>query len=390
VSRIASHVLIGCVLSLIALGVVMLISTGAWVPGSGGDTFFSLRRQAVWLVLSLAVCAVVMRMPLEILLRLAPWIYGVVCLLLVLCFVPGVGMEINGSSRWISLKGLGLSGVQVQPSEFAKLAVVVGLAAWYVRMGVRSREFLRGFVIPLVLVGVPVGLVGAEVDLGAASLIGLSAFALMFVAGANLPALMATVLVGMAGIYTAVKFIPNRAKRFTDFLDVLRDPMAQLGDTGMQQVRAMMAFANGSTTGVGLGAGQQKTQKLPYAHTDFIFPMVGEELGLVGTLAVVICYVVLLVFGMFIALHAATRFGRLLGVGCVMLLALQATLNIAVTTVCLPNKGLPLPFVSYGGSNLLLCLMCVGLLINLHRQGVYPDLKGARGGLPKRRVTPRA
>jgi cell division protein FtsW len=153
-------------------------------------------------------------------------------------------------------------------------------------------------------------------------------------------------------------------------------------------VRAMMAFANGSTSGVGLGAGQQKVLGLPYAHTDFIFPMVGEELGLVATLSVVVCYALILIFGMFIALHAATRFGRLVGVGCVVLLALQATLNIAVTTVCLPNKGLPLPFVSYGGSNLLFCLLCIGILLNLHRHGVYPEAAGARG-LPRRRVTPR-
>ena len=388
-SKIASHVLLGCVLLLIALGIVMLISTSMWSGGEAGDTFFSLRRQAAWLVLSVMACAVMTRVPDVFLLRMAPVIYVLGCLLLALCFVPGVGMNINGSSRWIGLRSLGLSAVQVQPSEFAKLAVVIGLAGWYMRIGVRSREFVHGFLIPLMLLALPLGLVGAEIDLGAAALIGLAAFALMYAAGANLPALGTVVLLGFGAIYAAVKYIPNRAKRLMEFLDVLRDPMAHLGDTGMQQVRAMMAFANGATSGVGLGAGQQKSMGLSYAHTDFIFPMVGEELGLVATLAVVVCYVLILLFGMFIALHASTRFGRLLGVGCVMLLALQATLNIAVTTVCLPNKGLPLPFVSYGGSNLLFCLVCVGILLNLHRHGVYPELQAARG-MPRRRLTPRA
>ncbi|MFN0125652.1 MAG: FtsW/RodA/SpoVE family cell cycle protein [Verrucomicrobiales bacterium] len=388
-SRVASHVLLGCVLLLIGLGVVMLISTGVWSADQGSDHFFSLRRQLAWLGLGVLGCVLASRIPFSWLQRLAPALYVLSCLLLALCFVPEIGVTKNGSSRWIGLKAVGLSSVQVQPSECAKLALVLGLAAWYARAGVRSRGFLYGYGIPMLLVAVPVALVGCEVDLGAAALIGLAAFALMFVAGANLGALGATVLAGLAAIAAAVTYIPNRAKRFTEFLDVLRDPMAHLTDTGMQQVRAMMAFASGSTSGVGLGAGKQKVLGLPYAHTDFIFPMIGEELGLVATLAVVVCYALILIFGMFIALHAATRFGRLVGVGCVVLLALQATLNIAVTTVCLPNKGLPLPFVSYGGSNLLFCLVCVGLLINLHRQAVFPESERARG-VPRQRLTPRA
>jgi cell division protein FtsW len=388
-SKTAGHVLLGCVLLLLGLGIVMLISTGVWDRGQAGDALGNLRRQLLWLVLGAVAGAVALRIPLDWLQRLAPWIYVTGCVLLVLCFVPEVGKTINGSRRWIELNRLGLSGVRIQPSEFAKLAVVIGLAAWYVRVGERSRSLVHGFLIPLMLVAVPVGLIGGEVDIGTAALVGLACFCLMFVAGANLPALVVTVLAGAGGIYAAIRFIPNRAKRLTDFFETLRDPMAQLGDTGMQQVRAMMAFANGSGTGVGLGEGKQKVLGLPYAHTDFVFPIIGEELGLVATLSVVVCYALILVFGMFIALHAATRFGRLVGVGCVVLIALQATLNIAVTTACLPNKGLPLPLVSYGGSNLLFCLTCVGLLLNLHRTAVYPEVARPRG-MPRRRVTPRA
>jgi len=388
-SKVASHVILGCVLVLIALGIVMLISTGMWSANEGADDFLNLRRQLAWLALGVVACVVASRVPIDWLQRMAPWLFVGACLLLVLCFIPGIGVTRNGSSRWIGLEAVGLPGVHLQPSEAAKLGLVIGLAAWYARIGVRSRELGTGFAVPMVLVAVPVGLVGFEVDLGTAALLGLSAFALMFVAGANIAALTATVMAGLAAIYGAITYIPNRAKRFTEFLDVLRDPMAHLGDSGMQQVRAMMAFANGSTTGVGLGAGKQKAQGLPHAHTDFIFPMVGEELGLVATLSVVLCYALILIFGMFIALHAATRFGRLMGVGVVVVVALQATLNIAVTTVCLPNKGLPLPFVSYGGSNLLLCLVGIGLLLNIHRDAVYPETERRRG-LPRQRLTPRA
>lgn len=388
-TRHASHVLLAVSALLIALGIVMLVSTGMWSGDSRVDAYFSLKRQLTWLGLAVILSAAASRIPFALWQRLAPWIYGAACMALALCFVPHVGVTINGSSRWFNLRSVGLGAAQIQPSEFAKLAVVIALAAWYARVGSRARELVAGFLVPGLIVVVPVALVGAEVDLGAAALIGLSAFAIMFAAGGNMWALVLSVLGGLGAIAAAIKVIPNRARRFTEFLDVLRNPMDHLWDSGMQQVRAMMAFSNGSTSGVGLGNGQQKILGLPYAHTDFIFPMVGEELGLWATLAVVFCYALLLIFGMLIALHAPGRFGKLLGIGCVVLIALQATLNIAVTTVCLPNKGLPLPFVSYGGSNLVFCLLCVGILINLHRHALYPEQKEL-GALKKRRVTPRA
>ncbi len=387
-ARHAAHFLLGATLLLVGLGLVMLVSTGAWAEAGQEDAYFSVKRQFLFLSVGIVLCAALSRIPYLVWHRIVPWIYGLGCLLLVLCFVPMVGQSINGSARWVNLRAVGLTGAQVQPSEFAKLSVVMALAAWYARIGPRHREFGAGFMVPLGLVLVPVALVGREVDLGAASLIGLASFAVMFVAGANMWAVVGSILAGLAAIAGAIRFIPNRMTRFVEFLDVVKNPMAHLQDTGMQQVRAMMAFSNGGVGGAGLGNGEQKVMGLPYAHTDFIFPMVGEELGLVATLAVVFCYVVMLVSGMLIALHAPERFGKLLGMGLVALLALQATLNIAVTTACLPNKGLPLPLVSYGGSNLLFCLTAVGLLLNLHRHAVHPEATAA-AALP-RRITPRA
>lgn len=381
--------MLGVVSLLVALGLVMLVSTGMWARETDFDAYHSLKRQATWLVLGLTSCLLVSRMKLDLWLRLAPWAFWTGCLLLVLCFVPHVGVEKNGAARWINLRLLGLSSVQIQPSEFAKLGLVLMLAAWYVKIGEASRHLVKGFLVPCLITAIPVGLVAMEVDLGAAVLMAASAFALMFAAGANLLAVFGTVLAGIAGLFGAIKFIPNRAIRFTEFLDVLENPMDHLGTTGMQQVRAMLAFKNGAFSGVGLGNGMQKVMGLPYAHTDFIFPMVGEEFGLWATLLVVFCFAVLLVVGMMIALHAENRFGKMLGVGLVVLLIVQAALNIAVTTTCLPNKGLPLPFVSYGGSNLLFCFLSIGFLLSLHRTAVYPDPQSAPA-LRRPRVTPRA
>jgi cell division protein FtsW len=386
-ARHAGHILITVVLALAAVGLIMLVSTGAWSNDGRVDIYYSVKRQFVWLAASVALCAVLSRTPYQWWRRFAPWVYAGACVLLVLCFVPLIGEERNGSSRWISGKNLDAPFIHLQPSEFAKLGVVLALAAWFVRIGPQSPRLVPGFLAPLVIVLVPLGLTAAEVDIGSAALLGLAAFALMFAAGANLVATGATVLGGLGAVWAAVTFIPNRARRFTEFLDVLRNPLDHLQDTGMQQVRGMMAFASGGSWGVGLGNGQQKIQGLPYAHTDFIFPMIGEELGLWATLLVIFCYVLLTVCGMLIALHAPDRFGKLLGLGVVLLISLQAVLNIAVTTTCLPNKGLPLPFVSYGGSNLICVMIGIGLLLNIHRQSRFDEPPPA--GMPKNRITPR-
>ncbi|MGI8605356.1 MAG: FtsW/RodA/SpoVE family cell cycle protein [Verrucomicrobiales bacterium] len=387
-ARHAGHILIAVVLALIGLGVVMLVSTGTWSNDARVDAYFSVKRQFAWLGVSVVSCFLMSRLPYHWWRKTAPWFYALVCMLLVACFIPQVGERINGSARWVSGKHFNLAFLHLQPSELAKLAIVFGLAAWYVRMDKDSCRFLPGFVAPLLIVLPPLALIAAEVDIGAASLIALSAFGIMFAAGANLFATFVTLLGGLGALWAGIKFIPNRTRRFTDFLDVLSNPLDHLQDTGMQQVRAMMAFASGGVQGVGLGSGQQKIQGLPYAHTDFIFPMIGEELGLWATLLVVFCYGLLLVCGMSISLHAPDRFGKLAGVGVVLVISLQAILNIAVTTVCLPNKGLPLPFVSYGGSNLVCCLLGVGLLLNLHRHGVFPK-RERPAGMPTGRITPR-
>jgi cell division protein FtsW len=215
-------------------------------------------------------------------------------------------------------------------------------------------------------------------------LIGATMFAVMFVAGTH-PALLGLLsLAGLGGILFVATHMSERMGRLAAFMD----PERFKEDAGLQQMQALIAWGSGGMEGLGLGNGRQKMLYLPYAHTDFIFPMIGEELGLRISLLVVFLFVVIIVCGLMIALHAKDRAGLLLGSGIVSLLALQAAVNIGVTTSLLPNKGLPLPFVSYGGSNLAACLFGIGLLLNIYRQGVLEPAK-KKSAIIRARTTPR-
>jgi cell division protein FtsW len=294
----------------------------------------------------------------------AVW-YGIAVLLLVLCFVPHVGQKINGEFRWISAEIFGLRALRFQPSELGKLAMIVALGAWYEAHQKQEKTFVHGFLVPSAMAAVLVLLILGEVDMGSAVIVAMAAFALMFLAGANWKFLAASSLAGVAVLGAMVLAIPNRRVRILGLLD----PDAHMGGVMLQQNLATLAFGSGGIEGLGLGNGRLKMLYMPFAHTDFIFPMIGEELGLGFTLAVVLSFVLIVIFGMLIALHAPDRFGRLLAFGIVSCITIQAILNIGVTTAVFPNTGLPLPFVSYGGSNLLFSLAGVGILINIFRQG---------------------
>jgi cell division protein FtsW len=306
------------------------------------------------------------------------WIWlGVATITLVFCFVPHIGMRINGSRRWIGFGPIGF-----QPSEIAKLAAVFFLAWWFARYEKSANHPVFGFAIPLAIVSGLLALIIFEVDLGTTALIGATTFAVMFVAGTN-PILLGLLnITGGSVIFVAATH--SRMERLIAFTDLERYKQ----DAGLQQMQALIAWGSGGMEGLGLGNGRQKMLYLPYAHTDFIFPMIGEELGLRISLLVVFLFAVVIVCGIVIALHAKDRFGLLAAFGVVSLLALQAAVNIGVTTSLLPNKGLPLPFISYGGSNLVACLFGVGLLLNIYRQAVLEPANKKRTSLQVR-MTPR-
>ncbi len=367
------------VLIMLVIGIVMLFSTSAFARDSHGDVLFFVKRQSVWLIFGLTVSTVAALIDYHFWQK-TWWLWLAVAIVaLALCFVPHLGMRINGSRRWI-----GLGGVSFQPSEIAKIATVIFLAWWYARLEKNSASLVQGFVIPCAVVGVLLALILSEVDLGTTALIGATAFVMMFVAGANTLVLGLISLGGFGGLLVAATLMPERMGRLLAFLH----PETHKEDAGLQQMQALIAWGSGGMEGLGLGHGRQKMMYLPYAHTDFIFPMIGEELGLRFSLLIVFLFVVIVVCGMMIALHAKDRFGLLLGCGIVSLLGWQAAVNIGVTTSLLPNKGLPLPFISYGGSNLVCCLFGIGLLLNIYRQArLEPSNK--RRTTMQVRVTPR-
>jgi len=345
---------------LLSIGIVMLFSTGAFAPDNHGDQFRFLKKQSFWLgvgFVGAVACALV-----DYRWWQKSWMVWLTAsvLLLVLCFVHPIGLRINGSSRWIQI-----GSFTFQSSELAKFGAIAFISWWFSKFEAVQHRLLPGIVVPLAVVGVLLGLIAAETDLGSTTLIGMTVLLMMFVAGANTRYLGIMVAAGIAGVLSLAWHISERQGRLLAFLH----PDQYEKTEGHQQFMSLIALGSGGIEGLGLGNGRQKMSYLPYAHTDFIFPVIGEELGLRVTLVIVFCYLLILTAGTLIALNAKDRFGMLLGFGCTFIVGLQALVNIGVTTSLLPNKGLPLPFISYGGSNLFFCLICVGILINIYRQG---------------------
>ncbi len=363
--RKSAYILFLAVLGLLVIGIVMLFSTSAFARDSHGDVYFFIKRQAIWFGIGLVVCTFAALIDYHFWQR-TWWLWFALALIaLTLCYFPPLGMRINGSRRWV-----GLGQLTFQPSELAKLAAIFFLAAWFSRDEKAGNNAIYGFLFPLGTISLLAGLVLGEVDLGTTALLGTTAFVVMFVAGANPLWLGIISFAGLGAIVVVATQISERMGRLSAFLH----PQNFKEDAGLQQMQALIAWGSGGIEGLGLGNGRQKMLYLPYAHTDFIFPIIGEELGLRFSLLVVFLFVVIIVCGIMIALHAKDRFGLLLGCGIVSLLALHAAVNIGVTTSLLPNKGLPLPFISYGGSNLVACLFGVGLLLNVYRQGSLEPL----------------
>jgi cell division protein FtsW len=343
-ARHSIFLLILAVVSLIALGITMLASTTFEVAHEGGVDYVTLWRQFVWLVVAVAACVFAALIDYNVWLRWRWHILIAAAVLLVLCYVPMIGVKINGSRRWI-----GWHSFRMQPSEFAKIALIIALAGWFAMHEVMTRSLRRGFLLPgLILLGI-VGLIGCEFDLGSALLAATVGMGVMFMAGTKLRYLSLIVLLCAGGLSAGVKYLPNRFERIMVTFDLEKHKEG----LGLQQWVSKLAFGSGGVEGRGLGEGRMKLSYLP------------------GTAAVVLAFAVLVMAGMVISAYAPNRFGKLLGAGLTFLLGMEGLLNMCVTTALLPNKGLPLPFVSYGGSSLVAAMAAVGILINIHRQGVH-------------------
>ena len=376
--HVSVYLLVFAVSLLAGLGIIMLTSTSFFLEEKGAQDYSKVGTQTAWLIIGSAAAVAMAFISHHRLYRLRWWLLGAAFVGLLLCYIPFFAQEVNGASRWISLHSFGLPRPTFQPSELAKLAVVIALAGWFSRHEPETREFAGGFLYPGLIVAVTLLLIAGEVDLGTAALVGAVGGTMMFVAGTRWIFLVPVALAMIGGFCAVVRLMPNRMERIMAFMDLEK----YKDGLGLQQWRALIAMGNGGLHGTGLGDGRQKHGYLPESVTDFIFPNIGEEFGLWGALAVVAMFVLLLLAGMSIARHAPTRFSRLLAFGITLTLALEAVINMGVTTALLPNKGLPLPFVSYGGSNLLFALISIGILVNIHRHipRVRNDLPGTVRG----------
>jgi cell division protein FtsW len=287
------------------------------------------------------------------------FIFALILLTLVLLPLPhGITKKINGAHRWFVLPG-----IRLQPSELGKIALII-LLAWYGdRYQRHMQNWKRGVVLPGLLIAFALGLIFIEPDRGTTILLAVVGGAMLLVAGVRWKYIVPPLLFG--GIVLAVSILrdPMRMRRIFSWWDLEQHK----DGVGYQAYQAMIALGSGGWFGLGLGNGRQKLGFVPENHTDFIFSIIGEELGLIATLLVVLAFVVIAICGIYIALNSRDPFGLLLAVGVTFLIGLQAAINIGVVTSALPNKGLPLPFISYGGSNLLAMLACVGILFSVAR-----------------------
>jgi cell division protein FtsW len=349
------------VVTLTALGVVMVLNTSFFFAGERfGDPYHVIRKHLISVLAGGLLCLVASRLGSRHYERLAYPLLAVVVLALVAVLIPGVGLVRGGARRW-----LGAGPFNLQPSEFAKIAAVLYLARSIVRKGPLHMQTLTLGIVPhAIVVGVLALLVVVEPDFGTAVLLGIVLGAMLFAGGARLRDLALPLVPAVALATYVVRSSPYRLRRILTFLDPWQDPL----NAGFQLVQSFLAVGSGGLLGSGLGESKQKMFYLPEAHTDFIFSVIGEELGLIGALVSVALFGVLAVRGFRIALRHPTPFGRLVAFGVTLVLVLQAGVNMGVVLGLLPTKGLALPFVSYGGSAMLASMAGAGVLLALSRE----------------------
>jgi cell division protein FtsW len=373
------HTLLGITVILALIGLVMVFSASAVVAGNRfHDPGFFLKRQLMWLAVGLVLLHLVSRIDYIWWKRLAIPLLGLMVILLVLVLVPSFGVVANGARRWLRL-----GPISIQPAELAKLIAVIYLAAYLAKREDRITTFLGGLVPPLLVIGVLGGFVLLERDLGTVVVMGSVAISLLFLGGARISHLVSLGLCAAPVVLVLVLSSKYRRERLMTFLA----PWKDASDAGFQITQSFLAFGSGGPFGVGLGEGKQKLFFLPEAHTDFVLALVGEELGLVGTGAIILLFALFVVRGFQVAARARMPFGRYLGMGITLLIGVQALINASVVTGLVPTKGLTLPFVSYGGSSLVTCMVGVGILLNISRDrqtGREESGRSGRGGSGRR------
>ncbi|MEW6765286.1 MAG: putative lipid II flippase FtsW [Pseudomonadota bacterium] len=354
-------------LGLLSLGLVMVSSASVALSDKLGSPYHYVSRQAIFAAIGLAVAMYTLwRVDLDFLERHRYLWLLLVFIILFAVLLPGIGHVVNGSRRWI-----GFGPINLQASEPARLLLIFYLAAYLAAKGEIVRTTFRGFLMPIVALGVGAALLMLEPDLGATVVLMATGLTMLFLAGGQLRWMILLILAGVALLYLAVIIEPYRMRRFTGFSDPWADPL----DTGFQLSMALIAIGRGGWTGVGLGDSVQKLFYLPEAHTDFIFSVLAEELGLPGMLGLITLYGLFLARGFAIA-RLAERTGMLFGAymayGISTWIGLQAFINMGVNMGLLPTKGLTLPFMSYGGSSLVMMCVATALLLRVYHEATDP------------------
>lgn len=352
--------LVAVLIMLLLAGLLILFSATYYTAQDSGDPLGEVKKQLAGIALGAAALAVTSRIPYRF--WRDTWVVvGALALsavLLVLVIIPGVGVYVNGSRRWLSLGGLSF-----QPSELAKLAVVLYMATTLTYRGRSIRSLIYGIVPVLLVPGVMFLLILQQPNLSTAGSILITSFVMILIAGAQWRHLLMMLAGGLAvgGFYAWSA--PYRRERLLSFTD----PFAKMGDEGYQLAQSLIAFGSGGLFGMGLGMGRQKYAYLPYPESDFIFAIVGEDFGFVGCVAVIALFAAFLLCGMRIAMSCRDKFGALLAAGITCSITVQAFLNMGVVVGLLPTTGLPLPFFSAGGTSISLTMAAVGILMNISR-----------------------
>jgi cell division protein FtsW len=355
-------IIVVCAIALTLLGLITLFSASAWFKNREGIAvpYLYLKKQLIGVTMAGALCWVVSRLDLDYLRRYAWWLGGI-CLFFLL-LVRVLGPDIKGSHRW-----LGPTGLRLQVSEFTKFGFIFCVAHYLALNQTRIGELKRGYLYPLGIIGAFAALIVIEPDFGMATFYLIVGLGLLFLAGAKWRYVIVSVVVAVAGLAALVAQNPNRMRRLNEFLSDAPPPQVQ---------QALVAYAAGGVEGAGLGQGRQQRSFLPEAHTDMIFAVIGEELGLWFTLGVVAAFTTILVAGLIHLRRAPNLFHFLLVTGCLLFITLQAIINLFSVTGLVPPKGMSLPFISAGLSNLLVMGVLLGVIVNTQRtwgRAVLPE-----------------
>lgn len=346
--------------SLTCLGIVMVFSSSSIMAvRAHADSLYFLKRQGLFALIGFGCLAAMMHFDYRHFKKLAVLVMIFCLLLLALVLVPGVGRKVGGAVRWLTV-----AGFSFQPAELAKLGLVIFMAYSLDRKKDRLKTFRFGFLPYILLLTVLLALLLAQPDLGSALTLGLVAVMMLLVAGTRLVFLFGTATLAMPFLYFLIMNVEYRRQRILAFLNPWEDP----SNSGFQIIQSWIAFGSGGALGKGLGESKQKLFYLPEAHTDFIFSVIGEELGFAGVIIIAAMFLLLVLRGFRIALHAPDDFGCYLAFGLSLLLGLEAFANMAVVLGMVPTKGLALPFLSYGGTSLVTSLIAIGIVLNISAQ----------------------